>query len=57
MFSEFQKNQTGVKTKYAQNPRSMQQSEYLSVFFVCRKPLMATVTENGFSDDSVNENI
>lgn len=33
-----QKNETGIKTKYAQNPRSMQQSEYLSVFFVCRKP-------------------
>lgn len=34
----FQKNETGIKTKYAQNPRSMQQSEYLSVFFVCQKP-------------------
>lgn len=35
----FQKNETNVRTKYAQNPSSMQQSEYLSVFFVCRKPL------------------
>lgn len=34
----FQKNETGIKTKYAQNPRSMQQSEYQSVFFVCKKP-------------------
>ncbi|CAG4957982.1 unnamed protein product [Parnassius apollo] len=29
---------TGVKTKYAQNPNSMMQLEYDSVFFVCRKP-------------------
>ncbi|XP_031635197.1 carnosine N-methyltransferase [Contarinia nasturtii] len=34
------KNETGMKTKYAQNPRSMQQSEYLSVFFVCQKPIL-----------------
>ncbi|KAJ6636013.1 Carnosine N-methyltransferase [Pseudolycoriella hygida] len=54
---EIIKNQTGVKTKYAQNPRSMQQSEYLSVFFVCRKPLESDETENGFSDDSVNDNV
>ncbi|XP_077292332.1 carnosine N-methyltransferase unmet [Arctopsyche grandis] len=33
---EFRK--TGVKTRYAQNPRSMLQYEYDSVFFVCRKP-------------------
>lgn len=32
------KEQTGVKTKYAQNPNSMMQHEYDSVFFVCRKP-------------------
>lgn len=34
----FQKVETDVQTKYAQNPRSMQQSEYKSVFFVCVKP-------------------
>lgn len=38
VFRRAQKNETDVKTKYAQNPRSMQQSEYLSAFFVCRKP-------------------
>ncbi|CAG4963596.1 unnamed protein product [Colias eurytheme] len=32
------KERTGVKTKYAQNPNSMLQHEYNSVFFVCRKP-------------------
>lgn len=32
------KSQTEVTTKYAQNPRSMQQSSYQSVFFVCKKP-------------------
>ncbi|XP_037968906.2 carnosine N-methyltransferase [Plutella xylostella] len=32
------KEKTGVKTKYAQNPNSMLQHEYDSVFFVCQKP-------------------
>lgn len=36
---EMKKIQTGVKTKYCQNPKSMLQYEYDSVFFVCRKPL------------------
>lgn len=35
---EVLKSKTGVRTKYAQNPRSMQQNEYLSIFCVCRKP-------------------
>ncbi|XP_026483628.1 carnosine N-methyltransferase [Vanessa tameamea] len=35
---EVLKEHTGVKTKYAQNPNSMMQHEYKSVFFVCRKP-------------------
>lgn len=44
-----------MKTKYAQNPRSMQQSEYLSVFFVCKKPEQGEEDEyqngnNGFGD-------
>lgn len=50
---------TGVKTKYCQNPRSMLQYEYDSVFFVCRKPLNDEATFNGngelandISDDS-----
>lgn len=38
LLNMFQKVETDVQTKYAQNPRSMQQSEYKSVFFVCVKP-------------------
>lgn len=34
-----EKSQTGVRTKYCQNPNSMLQFEYHSVFFVCTKPL------------------
>lgn len=34
----FQKEQTKVKTRYAQNIKSMLQCEYNSVYFVCRKP-------------------
>ncbi|KAH1006818.1 hypothetical protein HUJ05_007514 [Dendroctonus ponderosae] len=33
-----EKCETGVKTRYCQNPFSMVQYEYDSVFFVCRKP-------------------
>lgn len=33
------KEKTGIKTKYTQNPNSMLQHEYESVFFVCQKPL------------------
>ncbi|XP_001995693.2 carnosine N-methyltransferase isoform X2 [Drosophila grimshawi] len=29
---------TGISTKYAQNPLSMKQSKYKSLFWVCRKP-------------------
>lgn len=36
---EMLKNETGIKTKYSQNPRSMLKSEYESVFFVCKKPI------------------
>lgn len=35
---EFLTVQKDVRTKYSQNPRSMHQSEYLSVFFSCKKP-------------------
>ncbi|OWR43414.1 hypothetical protein KGM_209093 [Danaus plexippus plexippus] len=34
---EILKEQTSVRTRYAQNPNSMMQHEYNSVFFVCRK--------------------
>lgn len=51
----FQKNETGIKTKYAQNPRSMQQSEYLSVFFVCQKPIMLEDDEYHNGNDKPND--
>lgn len=35
-----QKEETHVKTTYAQNPKSMLRYEYESVFFVCRKPAL-----------------
>lgn len=34
----FQKEETRVRTRYAQNVNSMLQCEYNSVYFVCRKP-------------------
>lgn len=43
-----EKCKTGLKTKYCQNPRSMLQYEYDSVFFLCRKPIL-------ISDDEVEE--
>lgn len=50
-----QKNETGIKTKYAQNPRSMQQSEYLSVFFVCQKPILMDDDEYHNGNDKSND--
>ncbi|XP_018331696.1 carnosine N-methyltransferase [Agrilus planipennis] len=35
-----EKKKIGVKTRYCQNPMSMLQYEYDSVFFVCRKPVI-----------------
>ncbi|XP_058830078.1 carnosine N-methyltransferase [Topomyia yanbarensis] len=32
------KNRTDLPTKYAQNPSSMHQSEYKSIYLVCKKP-------------------
>lgn len=51
-----QKNETGIKTKYAQNPRSMQQSEYQSVFFVCQKPLSDDDEYQNGNDPTGNSN-
>ncbi|XP_071579735.1 carnosine N-methyltransferase [Temnothorax nylanderi] len=45
---QLEKEQTKVKTRYAQNVNSMLQCEYNSVYFVCRKP-------NGHAD-GVNHN-
>lgn len=36
---QMEKSDVGIKTKYCQNPKSMLQYEYESVYFVCRKPL------------------
>lgn len=45
-----EKCETGVKTKYCQNAKSMLQYEYDSVFFVCRKPLSETLNENDLDE-------
>ena len=37
-----EKEDTQVPTTYAQNPNSMLQYQYKSVFFTCRKPLLET---------------
>lgn len=52
---EMEKCETSIKTKYCQNPQSMLQYEYDSVFFVCRKPISV---ENHRSDvlDSICDN-
>lgn len=42
----FQKEKTHVKSKYAQNPKSMLQYKYESVYFVCRKPLSNDTLNN-----------
>ncbi|KAK2725932.1 hypothetical protein QYM36_000418 [Artemia franciscana] len=42
----FEKEELGVKTTYCQNPSSMLQYEYNSVFFVCRKPVDAPVVNS-----------
>ncbi|XP_039958816.1 carnosine N-methyltransferase isoform X1 [Bactrocera neohumeralis] len=54
---EFLRSQTGVRTKYAQNPQSMLKSEYESLFWVCRKPENARDNTDDLSqrDDDVEE--
>uniref|UniRef100_A0A1B6CSN0 carnosine N-methyltransferase n=1 Tax=Clastoptera arizonana TaxID=38151 RepID=A0A1B6CSN0_9HEMI len=47
----FQKEQIGIKAKYAQKPNSMLVQKYQSVFFVCRKP---DVENNTVIDDKIN---
>lgn len=46
VFFFLQKEKTHVKSKYAQNPKSMLQYKYESVYFVCRKPLSNDVISN-----------
>lgn len=44
-----------VPTKYAQNPQSMLQYEYKSVYFVCRKPKSPLAIVSSIESE-VNEN-
>lgn len=48
---EFLRCQTGMRTKYAQNPQSMLKSEYESLFWVCRKAENATDNTDDLSHD------
>lgn len=48
-----EKSQTGLKTRYCQNPMSMLQYEYDSVFFVCRKPEEDVLINNGGGSEHV----
>lgn len=41
-----------VPTKYAQNPLSMLQYEYKSVYFVCRKPKLKQFLETPASPEN-----
>ncbi|XP_054727653.1 carnosine N-methyltransferase isoform X2 [Anastrepha obliqua] len=54
---EFLRSQTGVRTKYAQNPQSMLKSEYESLFWICRKPESAINSTDNLShcDDEADE--
>lgn len=45
-----------VPTKYAQNPKSMLQYEYKSVYFVCRKPKFSLAIAQILSETDMNEN-
>jgi len=45
-----------VPTKYAQNPQSMLQYEYKSVYFVCRKPKFPLTLAPSTSENEINEN-
>jgi len=45
-----------VPTKYAQNPHSMLQYEYKSVYFVCRKPKFPLTLALSTSENEINEN-
>nr|CAH7759404.1 unnamed protein product [Callosobruchus chinensis] len=47
-----EKCETNVKAKYCQNPKSMLQYEYDSVFFVCRKPVSNGIDLNEGEIDS-----
>lgn len=46
-----------MPTKYAQNPQSMLQYEYKSVYFVCRKPKFTHALEPSTSENGIDENL
>lgn len=48
------RSETGRRTKYAQNPRSMLKSEYESLFWVCQKPKNKTY-ENDCDDSAISD--
>ncbi|TMW54180.1 hypothetical protein DOY81_000764 [Sarcophaga bullata] len=50
-------SKTGVRTKYAQNPQSMLKSEYESLFWICRKPLENTNSDNDVTEDDEDDNV
>lgn len=55
-----QKEDTHVKTRYAQNTNSMLQYEYNSVYFVCRKPKLNVSGDfsnhlNGLESNGIQE--
>ncbi|XP_033213819.1 carnosine N-methyltransferase isoform X2 [Belonocnema kinseyi] len=53
---QLEKEETHVKSRYAQNVNSMLQYEYKSVYFVCRKPKRRTrVDRNGSESNGIQE--
>ncbi|XP_067636381.1 carnosine N-methyltransferase isoform X2 [Eurosta solidaginis] len=55
---EVLRSQTGIRTKYAQNPQSMLKSEYESLFWICRKPTNAVdgiADSSQYDDDNVED--
>lgn len=45
-------SETGIRTKYAQNPQSMLKSEYESLFWICRKPVDDKRANNSSGSES-----
>ncbi|XP_058799108.1 carnosine N-methyltransferase isoform X2 [Phymastichus coffea] len=53
---QIQKEQTHVKTRYAQNVNSMLQYEYNSVYFVCQKPKRLYTDDQAMSQYNGSDN-
>ncbi|XP_050441311.1 carnosine N-methyltransferase [Adelges cooleyi] len=54
---KFEKEILNIPTKYAQNPQSMLQYEYKSVYFVCRKPKLPHAISPSTSENCISDNI